>query len=255
MIDVELKKWLFGFAADAKLAWPEIKSSLELVALMTVSIAAIMGMFRLRTIARVVKDFRHSEGPIQTIQNAAKELQKFGQMEPVVRALGEELKLLGEKIDAAQQQVAEQQRLVASERTEAAPQEVLFQLDTAIPDAPATSSIDAALDTNWLELREIWYRNTSRIEAKINSISDGRRKLKYDRIPRYQYNPIISALERDGQINPAVAAAFIELNSTFLRYKPRNRPVPDEIVGVMRVLDRQLEFELAGNPPPQPSLL
>jgi hypothetical protein len=34
------------------------------------------------------------------------------------------------------------------------------------------------------------------------------------------------------------------LNALFNRYRPRNRTIPDEVVGALQVLDRQLETEL-----------
>ena len=61
---------------------------------------------------------------------------------------------------------------------------------------------------------------------------------------RYNYNPIIYALDQDGAINSAAAKASIDLNKTFLAYRPRNRPVPDQIVAAMTVLDALLDKEI-----------
>lgn len=241
----EIAKSGVEFLVGFKTAWPEIKGVLELAAMILVSSAAIMAMFRLRTIAQVVRDFRHSEGPIETIRNAAERIQDFGRIEPVVKSLSEELKFLGDKIDAAQRQVAEQQRLITSERTEAAPpSDSAAPQEEDIPAAPSLATSITDIDANWIELREIWYRNTTRIETVISSITDGRRKLKYDRLPRYQYNPIIDSLERDGKLSNAAATASKRLNQVFMSFRPRNRPVPDEILGAMRLLDAQLAQEI-----------
>ncbi len=246
MFDFQIKEQLITLAALLRAIWPEIKGTLESFAILAVAVAAIMAMFRLRTIAQIVRDFRDSKGPIETIRSAVEKLEGVGELAPKIKDLGEDLKLLGEKIDAAQKQVAEQQRLTASERTEEAPPEIesaVVALDLPPEPTPALQSKDSR-DPNWQKLREIWYKNTSRIEAMIADISDGRKKLKYDRMSRYQYEPIITALAVDGIITPAVAEASKKLNRIFLSYRPRNRPVPDEIVGVASTLGVQLETEM-----------
>lgn len=245
MFDFQIKEQLITLAALLRAIWPEIKGTLESFAILAVAVAAIMAMFRLRTIAQIVRDFRDSKGPIETIRSAVEKLEGVGELAPKIKDLGEDLKLLGEKIDAAQKQVAEQQRLTASERTEEAPPEIesaVVALDLPPEPTPALQSKDSR-DPNWQKLREIWYRIRPE-EAMIADISDGRKKLKYDRMSRYQYEPIITALAVDGIITPAVAEASKKLNRIFLSYRPRNRPVPDEIVGVASTLEVQLETEM-----------
>lgn len=62
---------------------------------------------------------------------------------------------------------------------------------------------------------------------------------------RYDYKPIIDRLQDDGLLTPAAAKASKELMETFSSYRPRNRRIPDSVVGEMIVLDRLLASELA----------
>jgi hypothetical protein len=54
----------------------------------------------------------------------------------------------------------------------------------------------------------------------------------------------LAKLEDQGRITAAAATASRELNTLFNRYRPRNRTIPDEVIGSLRVLDSQLEQEL-----------
>jgi hypothetical protein len=97
---------------------------------------------------------------------------------------------------------------------------------------------------NWLLLREYWQRNRKRIEYRIDHIEDGRTKLAYDRLPRTNYTRILNKLQGQKLITAAAANASRELNDLFNRYRPRNRAIPDEVIGPLKVLDAQLEREL-----------
>jgi hypothetical protein len=105
-------------------------------------------------------------------------------------------------------------------------------------------AIDGAENANWIMLRTYWRRNRERIEYIIDQIPDGRTKLPYDRMPRTNYRRILNKLEGQSLISPAAANASRELNDLFNRFRPRNREIPDEVVGSLHILDEQLEREL-----------
>ena len=97
---------------------------------------------------------------------------------------------------------------------------------------------------NWEKLRDYWRRNTKRIEYIIDQIPDGRTRLAYDRMPRTGYRSIVNKLQGAKHITPAAANASRELIELFNRYRPKNRKVPDELIGPLDVLDKQLDHEL-----------
>lgn len=216
--------------------WHEARSLLELV-LYFLAVVAILGcLIRLGTIRTIIRDFREARGPIWDLRNTVNQLME---VEPVIRALGEQVSLLDEKVEAARKQVAELQVEASSTRTEASEGEV--------PRAAGlveVRPVNEAEDQNWLKLRDTWKWNTLRLEHVIDQISDGRRKVVFDRLPRTNYDRIINKLQGQGLISAGAANASRSLNELFYRYRPRNRAVPDEVIGSLGVLNKQLDREL-----------
>jgi hypothetical protein len=99
-------------------------------------------------------------------------------------------------------------------------------------------------DPNWLLLRDIWRRNTRRLEYVIDQIGDGRTKIAFDRLPRTNYERIINKLQGQKLISAGAATASRSLIEEFNRYRPRNRAVPDEVIGGLKTLDHQLDREI-----------
>src|SRR5262249_13794898 len=144
---------------------------------------------------------------------------------------------------AAQKQLAALQRYTSSERTggdDVPP--------TPPPGLPPSAPLRRRADSNWEELRKLWYANTGRLEAVIEKIADGRKKLKYDRMPRTNYSRIINALASDELISEPAKDASIKLNNTFMSFK-RSQQIPDDAIGALKVLDRQLDEEIGKAPP------
>ena len=59
---------------------------------------------------------------------------------------------------------------------------------------------------------------------------------------------MVKKLKEEGLISAEVAQASLKLIERFNSFKPRHSAVPDEIVGAMEVLDRQLEKDLGPAP-------
>ena len=151
---------------------------------------------------------------------------------------------MDERVEAWGKQVAELQIEASSLRTEAtddAPAAMTDRLRTPVEVRPAGEEHE---DANWLALRDLWRRNTLRLEYVIDQIADGRRKVAFDRLPRTNYDRIINKLQGQRLISAAAANASRSLNELFYSYRPRNRAVPDEVVGSLRVLDHQLDRDL-----------
>jgi hypothetical protein len=219
------------------LPWSEVRSLLELT-LYFLAIAAILGcLVRLGTIRSIIQDFREARGPLWDLRTTVTDLKE---LEPVLRLLTEQVALVDEKVEAARKQVAELQVDSISNRTDASEDASNeFRLNHETRTAQQVTE-----DDNWLALRDFWRRNTQRLEYVIDQISDGRTKVAYDRLPRTNYDRIINRLQGQKFISAAAANASRSLNELFYKFRPRNRAVPDEVIGSLKVLDQSLDREL-----------
>ncbi len=220
------------------LPWDVVKSVSEM-ALYFLAILAVFGcLLRLGTIRTIIRDFLEARGPIWDLRNMVTDLKT---LEPVIKQLKDDVPLIFEKIDAIRQQAAEYQLETMSTRIEAAEDAPSVVSE---PAQQGIAGIAATDDENWLRLREIWKRNTQRLEYVIDRIEDGRKRVVYDRMPRTNMDRIVNKLQGQGLITAAAANASRSLNEQFNSYRPRNRKVPDQVVGGMLVLDQLLEREL-----------
>lgn len=220
-----------------KLTWAEVKATAELT-LYFLAVFAVIGCLRkLNVIREIIKGFNESRGPIWDLRQTINDLKG---LEPIIHKLGDQMALLDEKVDAARKQVAELQVESASERTEEADELVTAPTGTG----QQVQSPTELANENWETLRDYWRRNTKRIEYVIDQIPDGRTRLAYDRMPRTGYRSIVNKLQGAKLITPAAANASRELIELFNRYRPKNRKVPDELIGPLEVLDKQLNQEL-----------
>ena len=111
---------------------------------------------------------------------------------------------------------------------------------------------------NWERLRELWNANGARLDEVIERIPAKRLRTKFARMPKTSYPAIINALADAKFISEAARKASLDLNTTFMSYKPRNRKIPDAAVGAIELLDKQLAQEIGGYLPdddPSPSTL
>lgn len=229
-----VQAWL---AAIKAWPWAEARSIAELVLYYLTVLAVIGCLLRLGTIGRMLRDFRDMRGPLWDLQNT---VTKLKELEPEIKELGKQVTLLSEKVEIARAQVAELQVESISNRSDS---EDVEELDESRAPEDAVAA-EAPQNRNWILLREYWQRNRKRIEFVIESIPDGRTKLSYDRLPRTNYTRIINKLQGQDRISAAAANASRELNDLFNKHRPRNRSIPDEVVGPLRVLDEQLDSEI-----------
>lgn len=235
-----LGEWLLPFVPEPtqlpSILWEAIRYAL----FFAVVYVAIRVVHKLPMIREIVEGFNKSRGPIWDMRNTVDDFKttigELSKLEPVIKMLRDQMELLDEKIDAAQKQVEELQRHSASERT-----------DSAAPGTPVpfNGAQQQGEDQNWLKLRSLWRTQVDRLEAVIDNIPDGRRARPYRKLTRYDYKPIIERLELDGLISNSVAKASRELVDTFMSYRPRNRRVPDSLIGDLVVLNKQLELEMS----------
>jgi hypothetical protein len=217
--------------------WHEARSTFEL-GLYFLAVLAILGcLIRLGTIRTIIHDFRKARGPLWDLRTTVDDLRTLA---PILRAMTDQVALLDEKVEAARKQVAELQVEAESARTDAYDDKIDAQPAGLVEVRPT----DETEDKNWLALRDAWKRNTLRLEYVIDQISDGRRKVAFDRMPRTNYERIINRLQGQKLISAAAANASRALNELFYRHRPRNRAVPDEVPGSLSILDKQLDREL-----------
>lgn len=219
------------------LPWVEIREALNLGLYYLAVFAAIGALLRLKTIAQVLRDFLHARGPLWALQQT---VDKLKELEPSLLNLRDQVALMDDRLEAAAKQVTELQAETISSRSDAE------EVDTEIGSTPVLAPVPKPddQDHNWNQLREYWQRNRKRIEYIIDQINDGRTRLAYDRLPRTSYSRIIHKLQGQKLITAAAATASKELIDTFNLYRPRNKSIPDEVIGALAVLDAQLEKEI-----------
>lgn len=219
------------------LPWNDIKEALNLGLYYLVVLVAIGALLRLKTIAQVLRDFLQARGPLWALQQTVAQLKE---LEPSILNLQAQVALMDDRLEAAAKQVTELQAETISSRSDAEDGEADIGDVPVVASAPRTEE----QDHNWNALREYWQRNRKRIEYVIDRIGDGRTRLAYDRLPRTSYTRIIHKLQGQKLITAAAANASKELIETFNRYRPRNKSIPDEVIGALAILDAQLEKEL-----------
>jgi len=232
-------------AVYGKLAWTEGKNALETITWALAAFGLVVALGRLKTIAKLIADFRESKGSIFELSTtitgvqssvaavkgsaAALEAQvsRFSDLAPVVTSTAE-------KLEDALKQLADLQRIVVSE-----------QGPDAVPDGGATPTVDAdRLEENWQKLRSFWFANGERLDAVIERIPNSRVRSRFRRMPKTDYPSIIHALTEEGRISRAACELSLELHKEFLSHRSRKKPVTDSIVGAAQVRDAMLEQEL-----------
>lgn len=152
------------------------------------------------------------------------------------------LKEFNERFRALSDQVIGLQQEAVSQRTDTVPLPA-GGLDAANADSD---------EQNWEEFRTIWKRNNQRLETVIKKKLTGAKQRKYDNYSRTDYPSIIDRLFEDGALTRTGRDKSIELHRMFMTYKTRRRPVTEEVVANVRVLDEQLNQVIDTEPkPPQ----
>lgn len=211
-------------------------------ALYFLAVIAVLGcLIRLGTIRQTIADFRDSRGPIWDLRNTVNQLNELA---PLMRTLADQVDLMDERVQAWGKQVTELQVEASSVRTDAEDGVQIEQGGGGITPPIEIRPEEEGEDPNWHLLRDIWRRNTRRLEYVIDQIGDGRTKIAFDRLPRTNYERIINKLQGQKLISVGAANASRDLIEEFNRYRPRNRAVPDEVIGALKTLDHQLDREI-----------
>lgn len=233
----------------AREAWSDLKYLLQYGAYFIAAVALLIAVTQIKTISKLMSDYLNARGSIYqlaaTMSNAeetAKRLSgqadRLSQLEPII-------KLMSEKVEEAVLKIGDLQRLPVSERIDASANSFADPTHPG-PFAPTTTNADE--DTNWEKLREYWNANGARLDLAIERIPEKRKRTKYSRMDRRNYPAIINGLADDGYISETARRGSLDLHATFVRFRPRNREIPDKVIGDLGVLDKILENEFAQLP-------
>lgn len=225
----------------AKVVWEDLKYVLQYGAYFIAALALFVAATQIKTVAKLMSDFLVARGAIyqlaatmssaeETARRLSDQANRLSKLEPTIQGMAE-------KVEETVLRLGDIQRLQVSERTEEA-------VDAAL--APASATDD---DQNWERLREIWNANGVRLDEAIERIPDKRRRARFGRMDRRNYPAIINGLADEHLISETARAKSLELHSIFVRYRPRNRRIPDDVIGNLTVLDRMLADELQRRQP------
>lgn len=176
----------------------------------------------------------------EDLKNTVNDLQR---LEPVIKSMADRFERLSEVVEIIREQNIEAQLESTVERTDNG------LGDQTLTEQPAEAPRQRVTDdANWGKLRRFFLRNARRLQAKVENITDGRTRGAYDRIGWKRPRLMVKKLGEDGLVGEKDARASLDLIETFNRFKPRHSAVPDEVIGAMEVLDRQLEQNLGPAP-------
>jgi hypothetical protein len=232
-----------GFAWSA-LTWLAFHSGeiIRVVSFGLLSWALFVAAMRMETIFHIVRGFNEARSPISqlhtsvdgikttlrevasTVDGVKQSAREFDKNMGVLKEFNDRFKALSDQVIGLQEEAV-------SQRTDA-----IGPLPAGAPDAANVINDDQ----NWEELRAIWKRNNQRLETIIRDRLVGAKQRKYDNYRRTNYPVIIDRLFQDNVLSATAHEKSKELHRVFMSYKPRNRPVTDEVVGAARVLDEQL---------------
>jgi hypothetical protein len=229
-------------------AWSDFKYLIQYGAYFIAAVALLIAVTQIKTISSLMRDYLDARGAIYqlaaTMSNAEEtatrlsgQADRLFQLEPTIR-------LMSEYVEEAVLKIGDLQRLSVSDRIDAP-----ANGSSAIAQ-PSSSSIGANTDDdpNWEELREFWNANGARLDLAIERIADKRKRTKYSRMDRRNYPAIINGLADEKFISETARKGSLDLHSTFVKYRPRSRVIPDSVIGALEVQDKLLEAEFARLP-------
>lgn len=252
------REQLEALSGYGRLAWSEGKNALETLTWALAAFGLVAALGRLKTIARLISDFRDSKGSIfelsttitgvkdtvTAVKTSASALEvqvaRLSDLAPVVTSTAE-------KLEDVLKQLADLQRIAVSEQ--GAGEGVVGSVSSKGEDE------DEKLDENWEQLRSYWFANGERLDAVIENIPQARLRSRIRRIPKTDYRKIINALAHEGKISEAARKLSLELHKEFLSHRSRQKPVTESIVGAAQVRDAILAKELDSQPEPRAATL
>lgn len=235
----------------ARAAWEDFKYLVQYGSYFIAAVALLIAVTHIKTVAKLMSDFLDARGAIYqlaaTMTSAEETAQKLSEQATQLSALEPTIKGMSEKIEEAMLKIGDLQRQSVSERSDATGNAGILgpMVNGAAPNVEASED-----EHNWEKLRELWNANGVRLDEAIERIPNKRRRTRYSRMDRRNYPAIINGLADDKFISEAARKGSLDLHSTFMRYRPRNSKITNQVIGELEVLDRMLDEEFDKLVPP-----
>lgn len=228
----------------ARVIWDDIKYLIQYGAYLIAAAALFIAVTHIKTVAKLMSDFLDARGAIYqlaaTMTSAEQTAQKLSEQAVQLSALEPTIKGMSEKIEEAMLKIGDLQRQSVSERLDAPTAAVT---PGATVNGAVTNGDVAEDERNWEKLRELWNANGVRLDEAIERISSKRRRTRYSRMDRRNYPAIINGLADDNVISETARKGSLDLHATFMKYRPRNSKITNQVIGDLEVLDRMLDEE------------
>ena len=230
----------------ARVVWGDIKYLIQYGAYLIAAVALLIAVTHIKTVAKLMSDFLDARGAIYqlaatmtsaetTAHGLAEQADQLSKLEPTIRGMAE-------KIEEAMLKIGDLQRQSVSERSDSP----AATAATGATGNGTTTQAEATEDErNWEKLRELWNASGFRLDEAIERIPEKRKRTRYSRMDRRNYPAIINGLADDKVISETARKGSLDLHSTFMSYKPRNRKIPNQVIGELIAKDRMLDEEFA----------
>lgn len=147
----------------------------------------------------------------ESLSNLNRDISDMISKTDVFDRISEQFGILNRRIDDLQR-VAEERPLTA-------------MAETVVPLNHENAAVDL-----WQSVADMWFEVKDHVEAIILAIPDGRRRRVFDRLPRYRYDDVVSALLDQGLVSQTQAEAINEMDDTFRSIRNRRRTVTPEML-------------------------
>jgi len=141
---------------------------------------------------------------------------------------------INESLEKITRNVADLQTIIeAQDRSESIPASnvVASAPDQVEPTAAnEASEAEESITMNWQRFTEIWAGIKEKVEEKIASIQDGRKRRKYNVATRYTYDAIADYLLSDGLITDEQYRALTQADAIFRSYRNRRMQISRNLV-------------------------
>jgi len=111
------------------------------------------------------------------------------------------------------------------------------------PGGPAPNAIRPPLSDEDNKKLDVGAELIQKIKAAVDAVADGardgRKRRKYNNIPRHDYRVVVLALAEDGLISGEEASQLTHAFSLWRRFQTRQKSVPDFVISELKSVERQ----------------
>lgn len=211
--------------------WAEPISNVVLVLLAIVILYPVIWKVSVRQLREAIEALNAAKKLPSTIAEltaASDRLQEVNRDIAGLRDTLGDLDAINQQLEKANRQIADLQKF-----SEERPPELILEGEAQGETVPGEIE-------NWETVSKLWFDVKDYVENIIENIRDGRKRRKYNPIPRYTYMEITNLLEGDGIISAETAAAIDEMDGAFRSLRNRKTPVTSERVAAFEAWHDQI---------------